>query len=172
EYLDGRPLIQTEFSDRNSHDALQTAWLVHNALVEGNAAAYLYWELFWVDGQGLVTLEPYSAPQHWTTEFGYIVQPEDYAMQHFARYTDPGYVRVAASTSNAELKVSAFQAPDASRTTVVLLNTSDGEQRVRVDGLGVPNRIYRTGASESFDRVELDAESGLALEGRGLATLV
>lgn len=170
--LDGRPLFQTEFSDTASHDALQTAWLIHNALVEGNASAYLYWELFWVDGQGLVTLESHHAQNTWTTEHGYIVQPEYYSMQHYAKYTDPGYVRVTAAASEKVIRASAFQAPDDSRTTVVLLNTGDTRAHVRVDGLGAPTAIYRTGGDDTFSPATLDEDSSLTLAARGLATLV
>src|SRR5690606_25356962 len=146
--------------------------LIHNALVEGNASAYLYWELFWVDGQGLVTLESHHAQNTWTTEHGYIVQPEYYSMQHYAKYTDPGYVRVTAAASEKVIRASAFQAPDDSRTTVVLLNTGDTRAHVRVDGLGVPTAIYRTGGDDAFSPATLDEDSSLTLAGRGLATLI
>ena len=53
-------------------------------------------------------------------------------MRHFARFTDPGFVRVGASSSSATIRVSAFESPDADRVTLVLLNVGPTARNVHL----------------------------------------
>ena len=45
-------------------------------------------------------------------------------MKHYAKYIDPGYVRVDASSTEAGLKMSAFVNPAQTQITLVVINTS------------------------------------------------
>ena len=94
------PVFQTEFSADSPDGAMfETAWLIHNSLVDAGAVAYVYWDLIWTSGGGLVGLEFPGAEENWRSEDGYTIRDPYYAVRHYARYTDPGYVRVGLGSS-------------------------------------------------------------------------
>lgn len=135
-----KPLFQTEFmtdEDEGVDGGLETAWLIHHSLVEEGVASFVYWDLVWAGKRGMVGF------------LGRTPVPRDqyYSMRHFARFTDPGYVRVGANGNRTELLASAYLAPDDSQLVIVVLNTS----RLAMDAsLSVPDyaatttAIYRT----------------------------
>ena len=96
-----------------------TAWLINNALTVENVSAYIYWELVWnpTPPTGLVTIASPSPSSSYTINDTY------YALKHFARWTDPGWVRVDATSSVSAVRASAFVSPDGGSLTLVLLNT-------------------------------------------------
>lgn len=167
-----KPTFQTEFNtdeDRGLDGGFETAWLIHHSLVTQGASSFLYWELIWPNNKGLVAMK------------GLTPSPRDhyYSLRHFARYTDPGYVRVGASTTTPGLLASAYLAPDATRLSVVLLNTNLVAMDVSVDHgafAGEKSQAfltsYRPGSSRRWQ--ELGAPSGgkLRLPARSVATVV
>ena len=90
----GLPAFMTEYSP-NSPTMFDTAWLMNNALTLENVSAYIYWELVWnpTPPTGLVTIASPSPSSPYTINDTY------YALKHFARWTDPGWVRVDATSS-------------------------------------------------------------------------
>lgn len=166
-----KPTFQTEFNtdeDRGIDGGFETAWLMHHSLVTQGASAFLYWELIW-PGKGLVAMK------------GLTPAPRDqyYSMRHFARYTDPGYVRVAAETTGDGLLASAYVAPDDSRLTLVLLNTSQIAMDASVQPGTFPEQkssafvtSYRPGASRRWEERGSLAEGKLRLPARSVATVV
>ncbi len=165
-----KPLFQTEFNtdeDQGIDGGFETAWLMHHSLVTEGVAAWLYWDLIWVDTKGLVTMK------------GRKPAPRDhyYSMRHFARYTDPGDTRVGAETSDGKLLASAYLAPGASRLTVVLLNTSHRPIDVQLDSGSFAATAreayvttYRPGRSKRWQAA--DASGALRLPARAVATVV
>jgi glucuronoarabinoxylan endo-1,4-beta-xylanase len=135
-----KPLFQTEFQTDDDHGYLggfETAWLIHNSLVEEGVVAFLYWDLIWGDGGGLVSMER-KGPR-----------PRDqyYSLRHYARYTDPGDVRVGTKSDKPEVRASAFLSAKGDRLTVIVLNTGKLPAEVRVDsgGFDVTNSaVFRT----------------------------
>ena len=117
-----KPIFQTEYSP-NEPSLLNTAWLIHDSLTIEKVSAYLYWALAWAPPQpdsvptGLVTLSAPNASRSYTVNDTY------YAVRHFSKWTDPGWVRIDASSSASAVKVSAFVSPDGASLTVVLINT-------------------------------------------------
>jgi glucuronoarabinoxylan endo-1,4-beta-xylanase len=113
-----KPILQTEYSNADqvtSHDAcINLAVLMHNSLVEEGAAGYLYWQLAWGEGGGLVSI----TTDNWT------INPVYYAMLHYSKFTDPGWRRVEASTGSSSLRISAYISPDKSGLSVVIINTA------------------------------------------------
>jgi glucuronoarabinoxylan endo-1,4-beta-xylanase len=169
----GKPLFQTEFQtdeDRGVEGGFETAWLIHNSLVEEGVAAFLYWDLVWRPPGGLVSVDG----SHVTTRDQYE------ALRHYARFTDPGYVRIGARSDVNALKVSAFSSPSGDRVTVVLLNTGQTEIDARIDPqdyTGVTSAIYRTtyrpGGSEVWSQLGSLPPSGLVrLPPKSEATVV
>lgn len=128
------PVMQTEFSASEAPDGapFETAWLIHNALVEADAVGYIYWDLIWA-GSGLVSLEYPMRQDDWSSERGYTIRPPYYSVKHFAHFTDPGYVRVGAESSSKSVRVSAFESPDADSLTLVVLNVSRAATSVELD---------------------------------------
>lgn len=168
---DALPIFQTEFGEGGG---FETAWLIHTALIEANASAYLYWELIW-EGRGLVSLSnPFDEDEF--TEPGYQVMPQFHAMRHYARYTDPGYVRVGAELDSDDVRVTAFLAPDESRLTLVLLNPDLEEHTVNWDLSDFEAEDFfgfMTVEDEEFERVsDLEPEGELVLPSRSVVTLV
>jgi hypothetical protein len=95
-------------------------------------------------------------------------------MKHFARWTDPDWVRVGAASSAAEVRSSAFLSPDGASLTVVLLNTDTADHVVSV-GIGAAfatTTVYRTsGTDERVTPVPYGADS-IPLPAKSIATLV
>jgi glucuronoarabinoxylan endo-1,4-beta-xylanase len=139
------PLFQTEFSTQNgtfTEGGFETAWVIHNSLVTEGVSAFLYWDLVWPHA-GLVSLEAdavgNAAP--------YVIRDQYYSVKHYARFTDPGYVRVGATSNVSDIRATAFVAPDQSRVTVVLLNVGTSDQTLTLELGGYAaqsSNLYRT----------------------------
>jgi glucuronoarabinoxylan endo-1,4-beta-xylanase len=167
----GLPSFMTEYSP-NAPDMFDTAWLINNALTVENVSAYVYWELVWSNSNpptGLVTVagSP-SSP--------YTINDLYYALKHFARWTDPGWVRVDATSSVSAVRTSAFVSPDGTSLTLVLLNTSSNQDHmVAVNPGAFPFgtlTIYRTsGDSERTSVVYPESDGSIALPARSIATI-
>lgn len=118
-----KPLMQTEYAkdgDVSSFtDALNLAHLICNALVYEKVSVYVYWELFWSNYKGFVSI-PYSYASTYT------INPVYYAFKHYAWFTNPGWRRVAASTDYSNLRISAFVSPGNDELTVVIINPTIG----------------------------------------------
>jgi glucuronoarabinoxylan endo-1,4-beta-xylanase len=168
----GLPTFMTEYSP-NKPSMFETAWLMHNALTVEGVSAYIYWELIWNGGNpptGLVTISnPFSGSG------GYTINDIYYAFKHFARWTDPGWVRVDAKASASAVRTSAFLSPDGSSLTLVLLNTSDKDRLVAVNPGNFPFgsfAAYRSaGDTERTTPVSLESDGTLALPSRSIATV-
>lgn len=139
----GHPAIQTEVQE----NARNTAVLIHHTLVDAGASAYLQF--------GLVTDSPDATNSlvHLTDDsFEQDLLYDVFA--HYARSTDPGWVRVDASSSASDVLVSAWLSPDESSLTLVLVNSAASDRSTRIT---VPE-AFALAASEVtrtvFDGVE------------------
>jgi O-glycosyl hydrolase len=152
------PVFQTEMQA----GGFDTALLIHHALVSEGAAMYLQTAL----------VAPRSGPATNPSALigleqgDFVLQAPYFAMQHYALFTDPGYVRVATTTSAAGVLVSAWRAPQGSALTLVAINTGAVEQVVELD-VGAPRsfRAFRT----VFDGAERMAPLGSLAPGTKLS---
>ena len=114
-----KPLLQTEYEHKPKTwtDAMNTALLMHNSLTVEQVTAYLYWELFWGKGSGLLSLDPKDSNY-------FAVNPVYYAFKHYSAFIDSGWQRVDASTNNSNLRISAYISPDNQKLTAVIINTT------------------------------------------------
>ena len=134
----GKPIFMTEFAPQ-APSLLNTAWMIQDALTTEGVSAYIYWGLIWAPPAagaapaGLVTIAGADPSSPYTINDTY------YAMKHFARWTDPDWVRVGAASSVDAVRSSAFVSPDGASLTVVLLNTDS----VRARRLGRNRRDVR-----------------------------
>ena len=130
---------------------------------------FLYWDLVWKAPGGLVTLENHEAT----------VRDQYYSVKHYARFTDPGYVRVGASSDTPELRASAFLSPNGRQLSVIALNTDMRTLVANVE-LGeyantacrVVRTVYRPGRSEVWKELGELTQGPLVMPGRSVVTAV
>jgi glucuronoarabinoxylan endo-1,4-beta-xylanase len=177
---DGKPLFMTEFSPM-APSMLNTAWMIHDAVAVEGLSAYIYWELIWPKPAAgsaptaLVTLEEPTA--NFTTPKGYTINDVYYALRHYARWVDPGWVRVDASSTAPAVKISAFQSPDAASLTIVLVNTDAAEHVVALAiapgtfAFTTAMAFRTSGTSERTTPVDIGAGNVVTLPGQSIATV-
>jgi glucuronoarabinoxylan endo-1,4-beta-xylanase len=166
-----KPVFQTEFA----HDpttwkgAMNMAIMMHNCLTVEDAAAYLYWELFWgFSSQGLVMLnDPCS----------FTIRPAYYAFKQYSAFIDGGWQRVEAATGNSGFRVSAYISPDSRKLTIVVINTAertDVTAEFSIKGLSVSKgEVYRSSESENCVHISgFDKDAPLQLPAKSITTLL
>jgi glucuronoarabinoxylan endo-1,4-beta-xylanase len=167
-----KPLFQTEFmtdDDKGIDGGFETAWLIHHTLVGEGAVAFIYWNLVWPGNDGLVGMR------------GKYPQPRDqyYSMRHYARFTDPGYVRVEAHCDEKNVLASAYLSPDDKRLTVVLLNTAKNTMNVQLDTASYAatkvtafRTVYRPGHSKRWGLLaSASATAPIEMPARSVVTI-
>jgi O-glycosyl hydrolase len=169
----GKPLFQTEFGTEggsSGEGGFETALLIHHSLVAEGVAAFLYWDLIWVNGSGLVTMD--GRPK---------IRDQYYSVRHYARFTDPGDVRVGAKSDSLAIRASAFLSPSGDRLTAVLINAGEGPAEVRIDSgsfQAASSAIYRTiyrvptGSETWAELGSLPESRVVALPARSIATVL
>ncbi len=168
-----KPVFQTEFQTDEDHGidgGFETAWLIHNSLTEEGVAAFFYWDLVWHPRGGLVSVDGAR----------YSIRDQYYSLRHFARFTDPGDVRIGARTDSDDVRVSAFSSSAGDRVTVVVLNVGARAIDIRLDpgAFSVAHSAtyrttYRSGASEVWSELgSIPANGVLPLPSRSVATVV
>ena len=122
----GKTLFETEFDHSSDQkNALETAWLIHDAMSAEEASTYLYWSLFWPDTNQLIYIDnPFNQPSSWVYPSGYHINDYYYALQHFSRFVQPGFQRIASPTGLANLRATAYYSARDGRLVFVLINTS------------------------------------------------
>jgi glucuronoarabinoxylan endo-1,4-beta-xylanase len=165
-----KPIFQTEFEDNpgNWADALNTAHLLHNSLTVEKVSGYLYWELFWGPGTGLVSLDDLSS---------YTVTPTYYAFKHYSAFINEGWQRVEASTDNNGLRLSAYISPDNKKLTAVIINITKDTDISLAFSLknfsASEGEVYRSSQTKNCVRIGDCSEPGpLKLPANSITTLV
>jgi glucuronoarabinoxylan endo-1,4-beta-xylanase len=172
-----KPIFMTEYAP-NLPSMLNTAWLMYNAVAVEGVSAYIYWDLIW-DNNTKGALVNIAGVNPTST---YTIADTFYAFKHFARWTDPGWVRVDATTpTGSTVLATAFVSPDSSQLTVVLLNPADpatavSDPIVAVNPGAFPFSAvtaYRSfGTSERTAVVPLADDGGIVLPSQSIVTLV
>jgi glucuronoarabinoxylan endo-1,4-beta-xylanase len=123
----GKTLWETEFDHSSDQStAMDTAWLIHDAMATEEASAYLYWSYFWPDTNQLVYIDnPFNSPSSWQYPNGYHINDYYYALQHFSRFVQPGFQRIASMTGLDELRATAYYSAPEHQLVFVLINTSN-----------------------------------------------
>lgn len=132
--------------------ALSLAGAMHGALTAGNVSLWTIWS---IEG---------------TLMKGGLRTPSYDAARHFSKFVRPGWKRIAATGTNADLLVSAFRsAPD---YAAILINKGDASLPVQLAGTGLPSRFHARLSSRdrSFEATEL-ASGFLMMPPRSIATL-
>lgn len=173
------PIWMTEFSNTTgvgygSYDeGFAQAELIHGTLAS-DGGMYVVWNLYRPGGPGeaLVVISPTPGAA------GYTVTPKYWTARQFIKYVRPGAHRIAATSADTQLAVSAYSNPDGS-TVVVFLNRSTEPRWAVVEGgaLDAAPRFVRTSPSESGvtlpdDSMDRIGPRILRLPGRSVATAV
>ncbi len=172
EFIDAHgnlPIFQTEFEEDPGTwaDAINTALVIHNAMTVLEASAYLYWDLFWAPGTGLLSMDD---------QYTYTIKPTYYTFKHYSAFIYNGWQRVEATTENTGLRISAYISPDNQKLTAVLINTTT-DTDIKVDLSfdnfnAVDGDIYRSSLTENCVRVgSYNAQSQLRLPANSVVTL-
>jgi glucuronoarabinoxylan endo-1,4-beta-xylanase len=145
----GKLRFMTEYYTPTGFD---TALMIHNALTVEEVSLYLQWPYTWPSGEGgggLLQVEDPRDPAHWKNKDGWKFADSYFAMKQFSYAIHAGYRRVDASSSNDQVKISAFVSPRGDKLVVVAINTSAGEDTSLKLKLGTfavhaSSIIYRT----------------------------
>lgn len=180
-YFPSKPHFMTEYGVSNMVDS---ATLIHNCLTEGLVSGYNHWSLVWpgTDG-GLIQIEfPWNQAQ-WTNAppgtptqaKGYWLSPSYWAMKHFSYYITPGSRRIAASSGDANVRVSAYVTADNLRLVAVFINRSTNTtSTVDLNFASFPfvnSAVYQTAGANKFQMLG-PAGSQLTMPPESLTTVV
>jgi hypothetical protein len=164
-----KPVFQTEYAldPQTWTGAMNTALLMHNSLTAENVAAYLYWDLFWGTGTGLVSLDSSSS---------FTIKPAYYAFKQYTAFIHSGWQRVEASTDSPGLRISAFVSPDDKRLTAVIINTTPDTDVTLIislkGGAAWKGEAYRSSQREECVHVPgYEGHGPLRLPARSITTL-
>lgn len=160
---------QTWMTETSGHKAtwdgaFKLACDMYDYLVGGNMSAWIYWQIA-------------DSPE--SSDYALMIEttptPKYYASKHFYRWIRPGALRMEASSSNPDLLVAAFRHdPDGSRT-IVLINRSESEIKVRLEGENSQDKmryeIYRSGENENCELKGLLKKNTLVIPARHIVTL-
>ena len=166
-----KPLFMTEYDQGG---AFNTASLICDSLVSEGVSGYFFWDMIWDTSQiPLIALETPWTPSSWTSPHGYIVSDYYYVLQQFSKFTDPGFVRVWATSDTSTIKMVSFVSPDKTQVTTVIINNGTSDTSMALNfGSFTPSStaVYETipgtttqfaseGSLASGNTVDLPAQS-------------
>jgi O-glycosyl hydrolase len=153
-------------------DGLGTAILTHYALTVANSSGYIQQQFV------ASSFDESSAVLIGANDQTIEKLPAYHALTHFARFTDPGWVRVAATTDSAGVLASAWSSPGDDSLTIVLVNPTDEPSDVKLvipATVPVPDtRVVRTvfsGVERSAELGVLSCERVIRLPGHAIVTI-
>jgi O-glycosyl hydrolase len=140
---------------------------IMSALNNGNVAGWVWW-------QGSENPGSTAGVGEFALMNGLVKGKKYYVSKQFYRYIRPGAIRVAATSTNNNVFVSAYEHAGAGTHTIVLANTSTSPQSVSLGGTGLPATftIYRTTATENaVNAGDYPTGTSLSLPARSISTL-
>jgi glucuronoarabinoxylan endo-1,4-beta-xylanase len=168
-----KPIFQTEY---DYGDWFNTAWLMHDCLVNGNVSAYLYWPLVWAwESSGLVQMENPWNQGSWTTEEGYLVSQTYWAFRQYSKFINAGWKRVSTEVDSSIIRMSAYVSPEVDSLTIVILNTGSEDKNFTIDIIDfsiTDGQIVRTSETEQGEIIgNYTGLTGLSLPGRSITSI-
>lgn len=175
-----KPRFMTEYGVSNM---IEQANLIHNVLTVEQASGYNYWSLIWPGASGgLIQIENPWNRSSWTNappgtstqSHGWWIAPAYWAMKHYSYFIRPGFKRIAATSSDANILASAYISPDGLRLVAVFINrnTSPSDMDVNFGSFSYSNsRVYQTAGDNHFQLLG-PVGSQLNLPASSLTTVV
>ena len=165
------PHFQTEYSREGW---FTVAGMMFQSLVQGNATAWLYWDLIW-ENNGLVDLDfPWDSNQ-WTNPQGYSRTKDFYVFKHYSAFIHPGWKRAGTSGDSELLKTASFISSTGDSATFIAINRSETEaMQVRVDVPGYTihqGTAYTTTESTNFESTDYFSGSLLLIPPKSITTI-
>lgn len=165
-----KPFMQTEFLE--GVDMVQQASMISDAFAFGDVSAYFVW----IAARGVH--QPGNALVYYNQLDGSVERRgRFYAIKHFSNFIGAGWHRVDASTTDADVRVSAYKKDDNSEAALVLVNPGTKPLTFKLPpaATGFKNpKLYRsteTEAGEKFREIGEVKDGVVTLPGRGVATL-
>ena len=136
-YLKDKPMFMTENCSMRDHedmDALYIAWFIANSFNINKVSSYIHWNLLWGDnGGGCINVENPWKKEEWTTENGFIVQPEYHGLRHYTKYVKRGWYHIDSKSSNNDVISTAFRSANGEAVTIVIVNKSVTKHNVTLN---------------------------------------
>jgi glucuronoarabinoxylan endo-1,4-beta-xylanase len=165
------PHFQTEYSHAGW---FTVAGMMFQSLTQGNATAWLYWDLAWENG-GLVNLHFPWDRNRWTTTKGYNRTKDFYVFKHYSAFIHPGWKRIGTSGDSELLKTASFLSSTGDSATFVAINRSETdtmEVRIQIPGFTVEEATaYSTTEEHDFVTTDYLSDTLLVVPPRSLNTV-
>jgi O-glycosyl hydrolase len=162
-----RPNFMTEFSSEQ-FDWHQSALVIHNTIVEANAAAYVYWKLVWASSPDTMISVDSSG--------NYEIRPHYYTIKHYSKHVSEGYQRIEVGGNDGFIKASAYLRPDGRSITMVVINKGVTERDVDLNIAGINGQnvqAFQSVANDYYrDLGSVNLTSAMRLPGTSITTLV
>jgi O-glycosyl hydrolase len=152
----GRDLWMTETSDfeKEGYDlGFSMAKSLYLGLKFGRISGWIYW-----------AMADYVIKNNKLTSLGR-------AFQQYYRFLTPGTVMVRAETADPDLLVVAGIKAD--NLVVIIINNSDQDKSVHLEGTGIPSEYYtyRTSSTENFIKLQGSGQEGIFIKAGSITTL-
>lgn len=149
-------MTETHRAYTDHDDAMNIAAGIAGALIGGNASLWTQWSF---PDQFLTANKPNSML---------------YAMKNYSGFVRPGAIRIASSSSNRSLVMTAFRHPESQAVSLVIVNLADGELPMDISAPNLPvlYDAYRTSANENCAFTgKVDISKMMVVPGRSVITL-
>ena len=130
---ENKPLFMTENSplrDPVEMDPIYTAWFMSLAFTVNHVSSYTHWNLIWGDaGDACINIDTLRVDgKYQKIDGGYRVNGDYHALRHFSKFVKRGWQLLYATTSDADVLITAFKSPADDAYTVVLVNKSRNDK--------------------------------------------
>ncbi len=166
------PHFQTEYSRA---DWYSLAAMMFQSLVEENVTAWLYWDLIWTNGNGLVNLDNPWDRNRWTTPKGYNRTKDFYVFKHYSAFIHPGWKRIGTSGNTNLLRTAAFISSTGDSASFVAINRSATDSmkvRIQIPGFRLEEAtVYSTTTDHDFVSANYLTDTLLVVPPRSVNTV-
>lgn len=166
------PHFQTEYS-REGWFTL--AGMMFQSLTQGNVTAWLYWDLIWINGNGLVNLDNPWDRNQWTTPKGYNRTKDFYVFKHYSAFIHPGWKRIGTSGSTNLLRTAAFISSTGDSASFIAVNRSVTDSlklRIQIPGFKIEKAlVYSTDETSDFKEFDYLTDTLITIAPKSLNTI-
>lgn len=167
-----KPHMMAEYShheDQNQstfNDAMNLATTMDSVLANGEASAYIYWELYWTAPKGLISIDSSN----------YTINPVYYVFKQFSAFVHAGWERVGITSDSLNLNLEAYISPERDALSIIIINAGTGDMTLTISDLGgfdaSSGTLYRTSESQNCQNIgSYTPGSSMTIPGRSVTTI-